>query len=141
MPKISNFIYCAKAIEQNEQNGIITALGIMNTIFPDYIPGNYSFSILCGITGLTEGFHTIQIDFVDPKDHVLVHLEGVVSATHDSKIDIPEEYSLLTIKAELCNVVFQECGIYKSVVRVDGKDLGSFEIYAHEKILPSEKSR
>ena len=76
MPKITHFIYCLSSIASDEKTDVS---GILSAITPSHIPGDFSFSILCSIMNLSDGFHDIEVKFLSPSKKVLAKLDGVAA--------------------------------------------------------------
>lgn len=127
MPKITHFIYCLNSIASDEKTDVS---GILSAITPSHIPGDFSFSILCSIMNLSDGFHDVEVKFFSPSKKILAKLDGVVPFTFDQKLNVPREYIGVNISANFQNIFFEETGLYKSFVVVDGEEFGPFEIYA-----------
>mgnify|MGYP004470287633 FL=1 len=130
MPKVSNFIYC---MNSNTSDTEANALGVISAITPDFVPGAFSFSILCSILDLEEKEYGISIQFINPKGEVLVDVNGTVQYKENVKTNLPKEYKGINISSNWQNVLFKESGIYKTIVKIDDIDCGTFEIYVKGK--------
>lgn len=130
MARVSNFIYC---LDSNTSDREANALGVISALTPDYIPGAFSFSILCSILDLPDGNHTVTIQFLDPQDVILVNVEGVIPYEKNKEENVPREYSGINISSNWQNVVLKKSGIYKTLVKVDGEQCGTYEIYVKGK--------
>ena len=130
MAKISNFIYCLNSTaSDNEAN----AMGVVSALTPDYLPGAYSFSILCSILDLEEGLHRINFKFKTPEDVTLVEVEGEIPYELEENSNLPRQYVGINIISDWQNVVFEKSGLYKTVVSIDGVESGIYEIFVKGK--------
>ena len=105
MARINNFIYCMNSITADTESN---ALGIISAITPDYIPGAFSFSIFCSILDLEEGMHTINMQFINPKEEIIANLEGPIPYEENQEIDIPQKYRGINISSNWQNVLLKE---------------------------------
>jgi hypothetical protein len=71
MARITNFIYCMSA---NTSDIEANALGILSAITPEYVPGSFSFSVLCSIVDIENGTHNIAMKFLNPSGDILVNI-------------------------------------------------------------------
>lgn len=130
MAHVNNFIYC---LNSNTNEVEANALGVLSAITPEYVPGTFSFSILCSILDLEEGNHDISIQFIDPSEDVLVNIEGTTTYKKTKDTNLPKEYLGINISSNWQNVVLKESGVYYSRVAIDGENCGKFEIYVKGK--------
>lgn len=130
MPRISNFIYCLNAITSDIETN---AIGVLSAITPEYVPGAFSFSILCSIMDLEEGNHNISMKFMSPEENVLVDIDAIVPYEKNDAVNLPKEQVGLNISTNLQNVVFEKAGMYKTKVSIDGILYGTYEIYVKGK--------
>ena len=130
MAKVSNFIYCMNSdtsdIEAN-------AFGVISAITPDYVPGAFSFSVLCSILDLENGNHSVRMRFINPKETVLVDVKIEVPYEEKKEVNLPKQYKGVNISSRWQNVLLEESGLYKTSVQVDDVDCGTFEIYVKGK--------
>lgn len=130
MARISNFIYCLNSVtNENEAN----VLGVLSAITPEYIPGAFSFSVFCSILDLSDGPHTIKMQFKNPDEEVLVNIEGMIPYEKQSDSNLPQEYVGINISSILQNVIFKKSGLYKTVVIVDDIECGTYKIFVKGK--------
>lgn len=61
MTQVKNFIYC---LNSNTNEVEANAIGVLSAITPEYIPGTFSFSILCSIVDLEDGNHNITYNLL-----------------------------------------------------------------------------
>jgi hypothetical protein len=130
MARITNFIYCMSA---NTSDIEANALGILSAITPEYVPGSFSFSVLCSIVDIENGTHNIAMKFLNPSGDILVNIDCSVPYEKISETNLPNEYLGINISSNWQNVVLKESGLYKTVVNVDGEECGTYEIYVKGK--------
>ncbi len=131
MARVTNFIYCMNSFSTEEG---ANAMGVLTSFSPQYIPGEFSFSVLCSIVDIEEGNHKINLIFIDPKDKILLNITGNIQFIKDDST-IPSEYSGINVCANLMNVLMEESGLYRTIVQIDEDDCGSFEIFVKGKNL------
>lgn len=130
MAKVANFLYCLKSITSETE---ASAMGILCAITPDYIPGAFSFSIICSIVDLEVGDHSVILHFIKPSGVELLKIEGQVPFQVNEQCNLPNDYVGINISADLQNVVFEESGLYKTIVEVNNIELGTYEIFVKGK--------
>ncbi len=130
MARVANFIYCMNAYATNEG---ANAAGILTALSPKYIPGEFSFSILCSLVDLEEGDHEIVFQFSNPDDQILANVRGDLTVKKNEDENIPREYRGMNVCVNLMNILMQKAGLYKTKVMIDGKNSGDFEIFVQAK--------
>lgn len=130
MAKVTNFIYC---LNSNTSDVEANALGVLTALTPDYIPGAFSFSVLCSILDVDNGNHNVNMQFVNPAGKVIVDIQGIVPYDFNCANNLPKEYSGINISSNWQNVLLETSGLYKTIVRWDGEECGTFEIYVRGK--------
>lgn len=130
MARISNFIYCLNSIASDTE---ANAYGILSAITPDFVPGSFSFSVLCSILGLENGNHSIKMQFIAPDEEVLVDINGVIPYERKTDNNLPEDQIGLNISTAWQNVTFKCSGMYTTVVKIDDIDCGSYHIFVKGK--------
>ena len=127
MPNISNFTYC---LDSSSNNISTTINGVLNVITPDYIPGNFSFSVFLSILDIQPGTHELKMIFKDPDDNIAVNIAGNVVFENPQNALVPLDYLGINVSANWNNVLFEKSGEYKTEVYVDEELIESFKIYA-----------
>lgn len=130
MPKISNFIYCLNAITSEMETN---AIGVLSAITPEYVPGAFSFSILCSVMDLEEGNHNVSMKFMAPSGKILVDIDAIIPYEKNTMSNLPKEHIGINISTNLQNVVFESAGMYRTEVSIDGIHCGIYEIYVKGK--------
>lgn len=130
MARISNFLYCMNAVTNDNEANI---LGVLTAITPEYIPGTFSFGVFCSILDLNTGNHSVQMQFISPDEEVLVNIEGVIPCNTENPFNLPPEQVGINISTGWQNVILKKSGLYKTVVKVDGVECGTYDIYVKGK--------
>jgi hypothetical protein len=137
MAKISTFLYCLGTNNQQKPNGPITAIGILPVLTPEFIPSAFSFSIVIGITGLSDDQdHILDICFKDNFKVPVVDAKNIripVDVMKNGDLELPDEAKSLMLSMELKNAILREEGMYSTEVHFDGERLGEYEIYVKAK--------
>lgn len=139
MPIISTFMYCENANQvPTPQGDKLNIIGPMHIFKPTFVPGNFSFSIVCGILELnTEHDHVIRIKFINNQtEEVLVDTGDFnFPGSNDPKIiELPEDMRGVMLNLDFRNVILRNTGSYTTEVIVDNEFLGQFPV----KVLGSE---
>lgn len=129
MEYISSFTYCdsiqTEFTPQGPRNQIINPLQVLA---PVSIPGNYSFSIACNISGFEDSKENcVEFMFVSPSG-IKLYETGVV------KFQIPKEQiksdglTGMQFNLDIRNLVFKEIGLYSTKIIFNSKELGEYKI-------------
>lgn len=132
MGKVSDIIFCLKAINNKEQG--VVAEKIINVINPEYIPGLFTFSIIIMIQeyDVTQE-HTFSLKFSSPSDEDVITMETTVPTIDKEPSNIPDEYQGITFALDCNNINFKSSGLYKLSVMIDGISIGEKEIFVKGK--------
>ncbi len=130
MAKVANFIYCLDSVASGQDTN---AMGVLTAITPEYVPGEFSFSILLTVVDIKDGDHQVSLQFMSPENQELANVEGTVPFQKSNEVDLPSQYEGVNISVNIKNVVFKESGLYKTKVCFDGQDCGSFDIFVKGK--------
>lgn len=110
---------------QGPRNQIINPLQVLA---PVSIPGNYSFSIACNISGFEDSKENcVEFMFVSPSG-IKLYETGVV------KFQIPKEQiksdglTGMQFNLDIRNLVFKEIGLYSTKIIFNSKELGEYKI-------------
>lgn len=122
MAKISTFIYSDKAF-YNEEKGAPEFENILEIIRPDFIPGNYSFSVIFSITEL-QIKQNIKLFFVDPDEEIIFETDNIELKLEEEP-SVPYPYTGVSAVFDLRNIKIKKEGIHKTVVVVNGVEIGS----------------
>lgn len=131
MPSIKNFLYC---LNSNNSNGTNDVVGILAAMTPEYIPGQYSFSVNFSLLDLSEGEHNLSLKFKNSDGTVLSSIENApVKYKKDVKSNLPDAFVGVNVAANFQNVDIKESGTHFMEVIFDGDTLGKFDIYVKGK--------
>ena len=73
------------------------------------------------------------MQFINPSGKVLVDIQGIVPYKIDEKNNLPKEHLGINISSNWQNVLLEESGLYETIVKLDGEECGTFEIYVKGK--------
>lgn len=130
MVRVSNFIYCLNSVTSDAE---ANAFGVLSAITPDFVPGSFSFSVLCSILGLEDGNHSIKMQFIAPDGEILVNIDGIIPYERKTDNNLPAEQIGINISTVWQNVTFKQSGMYKTIVTVDNSECGTYEIFVKGK--------
>lgn len=138
MATIRNFLYCVAAKTENIKEGEsqkIVIDGLLNALTPDFIPGNYSFSIVFSVLNLNDSDeHTVRLSFTDEEKEMLLETEETkLKGGLENKNNIPNEFLGYNVCVDMRNVLFKHEGLYSTKVFVDGEEEGEYTIYVKGK--------
>ena len=129
MAYISSVTYCDTI--QTEVTPQVPKQQIMKplqALIPIAIPGNFSFTIVCSITGFdTTKENSAKIIFLDPKGNVLYD-------TGDVKFQLPPEQekmggiASMQFNIDIRNLILREEGMYSTKVVFNNEELGEYKI-------------
>lgn len=141
MVVVKNFVYClgtkTKIIKEGE-TPITIIDGVLNCLTPDFVPGNYSFSLSFSLLNLEpEKKYKVVVRFIDTSSQKeLVKVDDIVldgNIENRNKVGIPKEYFGYNVGIELRNVILEKEGIYQTILYVDGEEAGRYPIYVKGK--------
>ena len=137
MSKIDNFVYCLSANTSPLDKNIIVLTGVRNSLLPDFIPGNFTFSISFSILDIGAEEHIAKIEFLDPEGKIIANADNILIKSLETN-EVPDEWSGVNVTLSLTNVILTTEGVYKTVVYFDEKWLGEKEIYVAKKKVKAE---
>ena len=129
MPFVSSFIYCDGITMIMTPQGPKEQLGPqLQAITPIALPGNYSFSIVCGLDDLDRNKASrIRIKFIAPNEAVLYDTGNIEVAPVTNKQEEKKNHGL-QFNLEMRNLVFHTEGTYATKVFVDNEEIGEYKI-------------
>jgi hypothetical protein len=125
LAKVTNFIYC---LSSNTSDTEANALGVLSVISLNHIPSTFSLSVLCSIIDVGAGKHNIIMQFISPSGKTLVNIDSVIPYERTDNMEILQKYSGINISSNWQNIVIDEPGQYRTVIKFDGIDCGSYDI-------------
>ncbi|MEQ6389290.1 hypothetical protein RZN22_08160 [Bacillaceae bacterium S4-13-58] len=124
MAKVSSFIYCEQAdIKKGEKPEIGEILDVLR---PDYIPGNYSFSIVFSLMDVQEN-QDLKVEFIGPNKNVVLETDAF-EINGNAGDEHPSEYSGVFAAFDFRNLTFKFPGIYYTNIYINGLQIASFPI-------------
>ena len=137
MPEIKNFIYCmgTKSVARSGDEQTFTPIeGIQNCLLPDYLPGNYSFSVVFSLLDLEPGEeYFVEVSFMYEKKEVARVEDIQLIGGTDNKYNVPEKFFGYQIAIDFRNVLLNEEGVYHTIVSLNGEEKGDYPIYVKAK--------
>ena len=131
MAYISSFVYCdniqqGMAADKTPMTHILNPLQVLK---PVSLPGNFSFSIMCNVSGFDiQQENVFNLQFVSPNGDVL-------QDTGDIPLKLPQEVIAQKKKAnamQMCmdfrNIVMREYGEHKTIIKMNHEVIGEFRI-------------
>ena len=117
MAKVSDIIFCLRATNTDETGA--SAMTILTALTPEYVPGLFTFSVIITLTDIDPAEdHHIAINFVNPSQENIVHIESPVPQVTDSS-NLPSEYKGLNLAMDWNNLNFKTSGLYTLQVIFD----------------------
>ncbi len=113
----------------SNSNKQFSVLGVLGALTLEFIPGQFSFSVVVGVRGedFSKG-HTVRITFgeaVDEKDPIVDSGEISISPKKENN---NSQAPFMIMGAQLANVIFKNSGEYRTRVFWDGQLLGNAKI-------------
>lgn len=131
MAKVSDIIFCLRAT--NTEGAGASASTILTALTPEYIPGLFTFSVIVTLLDITPGEeHTITIDFLDPTEESVVHIESDIPQIEDDS-NLPQEYKGLNMAMDWNNVNLKMSGLYTIRIGFDGEVIQEKSIFVKGK--------
>ena len=129
MEHISSFTYCdsirTEMTQQGPRSKIIKPLKVLA---PIAIPGNYSFSIACNLTGFDAAVENhARIKFLAPDGQI-------INDTGEVRFQIPANQikegrqNIMQFNLDMRNMVFREAGTYTTKIYLNQEEVGSYDI-------------
>ncbi len=130
MTRISDIIFCLNA-SGNQERGMC-ANGILTSITPEQLPGQFSFAVIVTFLGLDASKpHRIKVELFNESE-ITASIEGAMPIVKD-KTCLPADYKGLNLKMDWNRVKFETGGEYTLTVAVDGVMLGEKKIFVMAK--------
>ncbi|MDO4816675.1 MAG: hypothetical protein Q4A83_08810 [Bacillota bacterium] len=130
MTRISDIIFCMNASSTQARG--MCANGILTSITPEQIPGQFSFAVIVTFLGLDASKpHRIKVEMFNESE-VTASVEGPMPIVHD-KTGLPDDYKGLNLKMDWNKVKFCTGGEYTLTVAVDGIMLGEKKVFVMAK--------
>lgn len=127
MTRITSFVVCDSITNfpANPEKNIPSLVAPQIALRPQFIPGNFSFGIAVGISGLNlHAENKVRFTIVNPKG-IIVHDTGETPLRPIPVSDtLPAEYQGFMLTMDIRNLVIQIEGEYKFVAFVNGKSVG-----------------
>ena len=144
MVKLKNFLYCAVTRNEVRKSGeppVTVVDGVLNALTPDFIPGNYSFSVVFSILNLQrDEDYVVRLSFMNDKGDEIVKTDNVaLDSNPKNAFDIPNEYFGYNVCIDLRNVLLEHEGKYCAKVYINEKEEGEYPIYIKgKKVLSND---
>lgn len=131
MAKVSDIIFCLRAT--NMEGSGASATTILTALTPEYIPGLFTFSVIVTLLDIDpDNEHTVAIDFINPSNENVVHIEAPLPRIEDDS-NLPQAYKGLNMAMDWNNVNLKVSGLYTIQVKFDGDLLQEKNIYVKGK--------
>ena len=131
MPRITSFMLCEGINNISPSPGIsIPQLaGPCNVIRPEFIPGNFTFGVAIGISGVdTTKQCRVRFEIKNPKEEtVQTSLDAVLPGIPLDE-GLPVEYQGFLLSFEVRNLAIPDAGVYKIFLFVDDELIGTESI-------------
>ena len=136
---INSFVYCDKVTnEVNPANNTVNRniVSPLNELRPINIPGNYTFSVSCGISGIDPATENhISFRFIYPSDNKEISLIEATIPNNSLLVEAGQQYSNLNLDVEYRNLVLNAEGTYKMEVELNNKKLGEYFIEVKKAVI------
>lgn len=131
MATISSFMLCESSqnIPSGQGSVVQQLIGPITTLRPQYIPGNYSFSVSVGIIGVDmQKENSMRFVLKAPSGAMLNDLGETPLPVAAVDSNLPKEYSGFVACIDFRNVVISEEGVYSLEVYINGESIGAKDI-------------
>lgn len=140
MATISSFMLCESSQNlPNGKGGIVQQLiGPITALRPQFIPGNYSFSVSVGVVGIDmQKENSMRFVLKAPSGTLLNDLGEAPLPVAAPDNTLPAEYCGFVACIDFRNVVIPEAGIYSLDVYINGELIGTKDIPIYERSVTS----
>lgn len=132
MANVSDVIFCLRATNDEEQGASATT--ILTALNPEYIPGLFTFSVIIILLDIdTSMEHRLTVDFMDPHEKNVVHIDSELPVINNKESNLPQQYKGLNVAMDWNNVNLKVSGEYTIIIAVDGSLLKEKNIYVKGK--------
>lgn len=126
--KITSLLFCEEAIVENINGQIrMNIINPFSTISPQFIPTNYSFSLVVNFIDMRDFSNDFQIIINDPDGNTIVDTNMIPLSLAGVNQKLPIEHQSIGISLNLRNVILPKEGIYSTIVKY-GSKIETFEI-------------
>lgn len=131
MAYISSFVYC-----DNIQREMTADKAPMTHIFnplqvlkPISLPGNFSFSIMCNVSGFDiQQENIFSLQFISPNGDVLQDTGDIPLRLPQEAVEQKKKTNAMQMCMDFRNIVIREYGEHKTIVKMNNEVIGEFRI-------------
>lgn len=128
MANLNYIIFCANVKNANDTLSGLSAEGLLPLIVMDNFPNMYSFSIVFSICEINANDNNkLRVTF-GKEDKILADTGEIFVPANEDMAKFPIEFQGLNFSLDLKNLKFEEEGLYKANVYLNGILLGDKEI-------------
>lgn len=140
MASISSFMISESSQNIPAPNGhgniIQQIIGPTIVLRPQYIPGNFSFSVFIGVCDLNlKERNTMQLILKTPQGELLEDLGTNDLPVFDKEDCLPQKYSGFVVGLDLRNINVAQEGCYKLEVFINGSQIGAKDIPIYRRMM------
>lgn len=131
MAYISSFVYCdniqpGMTADNKPMTHIFNPLQVLN---PVSLPGNFSFSIMCNISGFdAEQENVFNLQFVSPSGVILQNTGDIPIKLPPELLQQQKKLNAVQMCMDFRNVVISEYGEHVTIIRMNNEEIGKFRI-------------
>lgn len=127
MEYISSFIYCDSIQPYITNEGQkFNPVDPLQILMPYAIPGNYSFSISCTISGFdTSKENKVRLKFLSPSGTIM-NDTGELTIQPNKENDNIE--GTMQLNLDMRNMLFMEEGVHATIIYANDKEIGTYKI-------------
>lgn len=133
MAKVDNIIFCLRAINTDERG--VSANVILSAITPEYIPGQFSFSVIISLLDLDySSEHFFSIEFEDPNGDKVIEIPNhPLPREVLNEGNLPNQYKGINIAMDWNNVNLITSGLHVMKFFYDGTEIANKSIFVKGK--------
>lgn len=120
MASVEQIILCLRAT--NNQGEGASAYSILTYLYPEYIPGLFSFAAIITLVDLELSNHSVNIILLDANKQEIANVSGEIPVLSQSN-NIPLRWQGANIVVNFNNINFRVSGEYSLIVKLDGQEI------------------
>lgn len=132
MAKLVSFMICdtVNNIPGLENDGIVqTLVAPQIAVRPQFIPGNFSFGVAVGVSGVDlKKDNTVRFTVGDPKGNIIRDSGNSTLPVVPAKDSLPKEYQGFMLSMDIRNLPIEEEGCYVFKLYLNNDMIGEREI-------------
>lgn len=137
MARIVSFMICdtVNNIPAPTNDGIIqTLVAPQIAVRPQFVPGNFSFGIAVGVSGIDlKKENSVRFTIADPDGKVIQNSGSSTLPAVSDKDTLPEDYQGFILSMDIRNLTIEKEGCYLFRIFINDEEIGEREIPVYKR--------